>query len=152
ATKTWRTRAPGAPWHLSWAAGGHQVGFLWESGVHSPPQAQRSGYRLLNVAGAGGDLLPAGAAVAVTRNPGRGMPPALVTPDGQALIPNSRRTPPGRGHHVTVTTKIISLSARTGRMQRVLYTASARGVPQTYGNSGTRDEQGCTVLSLAPTG
>src|SRR6266536_1672858 len=61
ATKTWRTRAAGAPWNLSWAAGGHQVGFLWESGLHSPPRPQRDGYRLLNVAGPGGDLLPAGA-------------------------------------------------------------------------------------------
>jgi hypothetical protein len=104
------------------------------------------------VAGAGGDLLPAGAAVPVTHNPGGDMPPAFVTPDGQALITNSTRITPGPGHHVTVTTKIIKLSARTGRVQRVLYTASARGVPQTYGNAGTRDEQGCTVLSLDPTG
>src|SRR5215475_3146082 len=151
ATKTWRTRASGAPWHLSWAAGGHQVGFLWESGLHSPPRPQRSGYRLLNVAGPGGDLLPAGAAMPVTRNPGGDIPPAFVTPDGQAFITSSTHTAPDRGHHVTVITKIIKMSARTGREQRVLYTASARGVLQTYGNAGTRDEQGCTVLSLDPT-
>jgi len=50
------------PWsgHVARAAGGHQVGFLWEPGPHSPPRAQQSGYRQLNVAGPGGDLLPAG--------------------------------------------------------------------------------------------
>jgi len=53
---------------------------------------------------------------------------------------------------VTVLTKIIKLSARTGRVQGVLYAASARGVPQEYGNAGTIDEQGCAVLSLDPTG
>ncbi len=158
ATKTWRTRAAGAPWNLSWAAGGHQVGFLWESGLHSPPRPQRDGYRLLNVAGPGGDLLPAGAVVPVSPNPGGDIPPALLTPDGRAFITSSTRIVPGRDHHVTVTAKIIKLSARTartartGRAQRVLYAASARGVPQKYGNTGTLDEQGCTVLSLDPTG
>jgi hypothetical protein len=152
ATKTWRTRAAGAPWNLSWAAGGHQVGFLWESGLHSPPRPQRDGYRLLSVAGPGGDLLPAGAVVPVSPNPGGDIPPAFLTPDGRAFITSSTRIVPGRDHHRTVITKIIKLSARTGRAQRVLYAASARGVPQKYGNTGTLDEQGCTVLSLDPAG
>jgi hypothetical protein len=152
ATRTWRARASGAPWHLSWAAGGHQVGFLWESGLHSPPPGQRDGYRLLSVTGPGGDLLPTGAAVAVPPNPGGDILPAFATPDGRAFITSSTRIVPGRDHHVTVTAKIIKLSARTGRVQRVLYAASARGVPQTYGNAGTLDEQGCRVLSLDPTG
>jgi hypothetical protein len=150
-TRTWRTPASGAPWSLSWTAGG-QVAFRWESGLHSPPPAQRTGYRLLNVAGKGGDLLAGGAAVPVPPNPGGDVPTALVTPDGQAFITNSTRVVPGQHHQVTVTTKIIRLSARTGRVQRVLYAASARGVPQTYGNAGTVGEQGCTVLSLDPTG
>src|SRR6266536_2502739 len=128
------------------------------SGLHSPPRPQRDGYRLLNVAGPGGDLLPAGAVVPVSPNPGGDIPPALLTPDGRAFITSSTRIVPGRDHHVTVTAKIIKLSARTartartGRAQRVLYAASARGVPQKYGNTGTLDEQGCTVLSLDPTG
>ena len=152
ATRTWRTRASGAPWILSWTAGGHQVGFLWESGLHSPPPQQRDGYRLLNVAGPGSDLLPAGAVVPVTPNPGGDIPPALVTPDGRAFITSSTRIIPGREHHVTVIAKIIKLSARTGRVQHVLYAASARGVSQAYGNAGTLNEQGCTVLSLDPIG
>ena len=152
ATRTWRTRASGAPWNLSWAAGGNQVGFLSESGLHSPPPPQRDGYRLLNVAGPGSDLLPAGAVASVSPNPGGDIPPALVTPDGRAFITSSTRIFPGRDHHMTVTAKIIKLSARTGRVQRVLYAASARGVPQKYGNAGTLDEQGCAVLSLDPTG
>jgi hypothetical protein len=152
ATKTWRTGASGAPWHLSWAAGGHLVGFLWESGLHSPPATQRDGYRLLNVAGPAGDLLPAGAVAPVSPNPDGDIPPAFVTPDGRAFITSSTRIVPGRDHHVTVIAKIIKLSARTGRVQRVLYAASARGVPQTYGNAGTLDEQGCAVLSLDPAG
>jgi len=128
------------------------VAFLWESGLNSPPSAQRTGYRLLNVAGNGGDLLPAGTAIPVSPNPGRDIPAALVTPDGRAFITNSTRIIPGRDHHVTVTTKIIKLSAHAGQVEGVLYAASARGVPQTYGNAGTIDEQGCTVLSLDPTG
>ena len=152
ATRTWRTRASGAPWSLSWAAGGQQVAFLWESGLDSPPAAQRTGYRLLSVAGQGGDLLPAGAAVRVPANPGRDVPAALVTPDGRAFITNSTRIVPGPDHHVTVITKIIKLSARSGQVRGVLYAASARGVLQTYGSAGTVDEQGCTVLSLDPTG
>ncbi len=152
ASKTWRTRASGAPWSLSWAAGGGRVGFLWESGLHAPPPAQRDGYRLLNVTGPGGDLLASGAVVPVAPNPGGDIPPALVTADGRAFITSSTRTVPGPDHHVTVTAKIVELSARTGRVQRVLYAASARGVPRTYGNAGTLDEQGCTVLSLDPAG
>ena len=152
ATRTWRTRAPGAPWSLSWAAGGQQVAFLWESMLDSPPAAQRTGYRLRSVAGKGGDLLPAGAAVRVPPNPGGDIPAALVTPDGRAFITNSTRIVPGRDHHVTVITKIIQISARSRQVQGVLYAASARGVPHTYGNAGAVDEQGCTVLSLDPTG
>jgi len=152
ATKTWRTRAPGAPWILSWAAGGHQVGFLWESGLHSPPPTQRDGYRLLNVAGPGNSLLTAGAVVPTSPTPRGGVPPALLTPDGRAFITSSTRIVPSRDHQVMVIAKIIKLSARNGRVQRVLYATSARGFPQKYGNSGTLDEQGCTVLSLDPTG
>jgi len=152
ATRTWRTRASGAPWSLSWAADGQQVAFLWESGRDSPPPAQRTGYWLLSMAGKGGDLLPAEGPVRVPPNPGGNIPAALVTPDGRAFITNSTRIVPGPDHHVTVITRIIKLSARSGQVRGVLYAASASGVLQTYGNAGTVDEQGCTVLSLDPTG
>jgi hypothetical protein len=149
---TWRTRAVGAPWNLSWAADGLRAGFLWESGLRSPPSAQRTGYRLLNVAGPGGDLLAPGPVVTVPPNPGGDTPAALVTPGGQGFISNGTRVLPGRDHRVTVATRVVELSASTGRVRHVLYTASARGVPRTYGNTGTLDEQGCTVLSLDPAG
>jgi hypothetical protein len=149
-TRTWRTRASGLPLALSWAADGSQVGFLWESGVHSPPPRQRDGYRLLSVADAGGALLPAGPVVAVAANPGSDIPAAFVTPDGGAFVTSSTRIVRGQNHHVTVITKVIELPVRGGQAQRVLYEATARGVPQTYGGAGTIDEQGCTVLSLDP--
>jgi hypothetical protein len=149
---TWRTRAVGAPWNLSWAADGQRVGFLWESGLHAPPPAQRTGYRLLNVVGPGGDLLAPGPVVTVPPNPGGDTPAALVTPDGQGFVSNGTRVLRGLDHRVTVATRVVELSASTGRVRQVLYTASARGVPRTYGNTGTLDEQGCTVLSLDPAG
>ena len=40
--QTWRTRASGAPWNLSWSPDGSQIGFLWESGLHSPPRKRRN--------------------------------------------------------------------------------------------------------------
>jgi hypothetical protein len=85
------------------------------------------------VAGPGGDLLPAGAVVLVTPDPGGDIPSAFVTPDGRGFITSSTRIVPGRDHYVTAIAKIIKLSARTGQVQRVLYAASARGVPQKYG-------------------
>ena len=150
ATTTWRTRANGIVPSISWSAGGHQVGFLWESGLHSPPPQQQDGYRLLNVEGPGGDLLAAGAVVPASPNPGGDIPSAYVTPDGRAFITSSTQIV--SGDETTVIAKIISLSARTGQVQHVLYTASARGHTQTYGNAGTLADQGCTVLSLDPTG
>jgi len=104
------------------------------------------------MAGNGGDLLPAEGPVRVPPNPGGDIPAALVTADGRAFITSSTRIVPGPDHHVTIITKIIKLSGRSGQVRGVLYAASARGVLQTYGNAGTADEQGCAVLSLDPTG
>jgi hypothetical protein len=152
ATRTWRTRAFGAPWNVSWSASGQQVGFFWEAGRRSPPPSQRDGYRLLNVADPGDNLLAAGAVVSVTPNPGGDIPAAFVTPDGQGFVTSRTQDVPGSDHHVTVFTKIIELSARTGQVQRVLYAASRSGVPDTYGNAGDAWESGCAVLSLDPAG
>jgi len=151
ATRTWRTRHEGLSLSLSWA-GRHQVGFLWESGrkTHSP--RLRSGYRLLDVTGPGGDLLATGPVVQLKPNPGHDIPAAVVTPDGRSFVTSSTRVAHGRDHHVTVTVKIIMVSARTGKVQRVLYTESGSGVPRGLGRTGDLAEQRCTVLALDRTG
>jgi hypothetical protein len=151
ATRTWRTRHEGLSWSLSWT-GGRQIGFLWEGArkTHSP--RLRAGYRLLDVTGPGGDLLAAGPVVQLRPNPGHDIPAAFVTPDGRAFVTSSSRVVRGQDHHVTVTARIIMVSARTGKVQRVLYTEAASGVLRTYGRTGSLDEQRCTVLALDRTG
>jgi hypothetical protein len=147
ATRTWRTRHEGAPWNLSWA-GSRKIAFLWEGALKTHSPRLRTGYRLLDVTGPGGDLLAAGPVVQVRPNPGHDIPAAFVTPDGRAFVTNSTRVVNGRDHHVTVTAKIIMVSARTGRVRRVLYAESASGVPRALGRTGALDEQRCTVLAL----
>ncbi|HEV8223496.1 MAG TPA: hypothetical protein VGQ05_24800 [Streptosporangiaceae bacterium] len=151
ATRTWRTRHDGAPWNLSWA-GGRQIGFLWEGNLKPHSPRLRSGYRLLDVTGPGGDLLAAGPVVQLRPNPGHDIPAAFATPDGRAFVTSSSRVVHGQDHRVTVTAKIIKVSARTGKVQRVLYTESASGVLRTYGRTGSLDEQRCMVLALDRTG
>ena len=151
ATRTWRTRHEGAPWNLSWA-GSRKIAFLWEGAQKTHSPRLRTGYRLLDVTGPGGDLLAAGPVVQLRPNPGHDIPAAFVTPDGRAFVTSSTRVIHGRDHHVTVTAKIIMVSARTGRVQRVLYTESGSGVPRALGRTGALDEQRCTVLALDRTG
>lgn len=152
ATRTWRTRAPGAAWNVSWSADGRQVGFLWEANLHSPPPSQRDGYRLLDVSGPGDDLLAATAVVSVPPNPGGDIPPAFVTSDGRGFITSTTQIASGVDHRVTVISKIIKVSARTGRVQQVLFAASRSGVLNRYGNAGDKAAQGCAVLSLDSAG
>jgi hypothetical protein len=150
ATRTWRTHTDGAPFDLSWAADGRQIGFLWESNSRS--SRHPSGYRLLDVEGPGDDLLASGPAVRLRPNPGHDIPAASVTPDGQEFVTSSTRVVRGENHHVTVTVKVIVVSSRTGKVRRVLYTESATGVPGAYNGKGTLADQRCTVLSLDPAG
>jgi hypothetical protein len=152
ATRTWRTRAPGAPWNVSWSADGRQVGFLWEENSHSQPASQRDGYRLLDVSGPGDDLLAATAVASVPLNPGGDIPPAFVTSDGRGFITSTTQIASGADHRVTVISKIIKVSARTGRVQQVLFAASRSGVLNPYGNAGDTSSQGCAVLSLDSAG
>jgi hypothetical protein len=151
ATRTWRTRHEGGPFSLSWA-GSATIGFRWEGALKSPSPRLRAGYRLLDVTGPGGDLLAAGPVVRLRPNPGHDIPAAFVTPDGRAFVTSSTRVARGRDHHVTVTAKIIMVSARTGKVQRVLYTESASGVPRALGRTGSLAEQRCMVLALDRTG
>jgi hypothetical protein len=151
ATRTWRTRHEGAPWNLSWA-GSRTIAFLWEGALKTHSPRLRTGYRLLDVTGPGGDLLAAGPVVQLRPNPGHDIPAAFVTPDGRAFVTSSSRVIHGRDHHVTVTAKIIMVSARTGKVRRVLYTESGSGVPRALGRTGSLDEQRCVVLALDRTG
>jgi hypothetical protein len=78
--------------------------------------------------------------------------PALITPDGKAVITTAvQNIPEGNGRD-TVIAKIVELSAGTGKVLKVLYTATAQHA--TTGANGTVPslDQGCQVLSLGPAG
>ena len=151
AVTTWTTRANGSPFGVSWA-GNEQVAFEWQSGARAPSPGRQTGYRLLSLTGAGRDLLAARAIAGPSPTPTGSIPSALVTPDGSIVVTSTvRNLPDGHGRD-TVVAKIVELSARTGRLLRVLHTATVyRATP---GNSGTvgQLDQNCNVLSLGPTG
>jgi hypothetical protein len=129
AVSTWTTRANGAPFNVSWA-GNERVAFEWQSGVRAPPPGQQTGYRLLTLTGAGRDLM---ASRQVPAGPAGSAPGVLVTADGKAVVTSAGA-------------QVIELSARTGQLLRVLYTATGGG------SNGTPGSTGCEVLSLAPSG
>ncbi|HEY7016693.1 MAG TPA: hypothetical protein VH480_28225 [Streptosporangiaceae bacterium] len=149
AARTWTTRAPGAPWNLSWAGPG-QVMFLWESGVKSPPRAQRNGYRVLNVTGPGGRLLPARPVVSPAPMADGSIPRALLTPDGTAVITSTAQNIRGRDGRTTVVARIVELSASTGRLIRVLHVARERTIPGLRSAGSLGDA--CSVVALGPSG
>jgi hypothetical protein len=145
ATRTWSTRSSWQPgiW-ISWDGNSHVL-FSWAAATKSG--SQPSGYRLLNVAAAGGGLRSA-----------RMLPlppppvynalsfeqPVFVTPDGRAVIASTFRLA-GRGDRLI--TSIVKLSARTGRLIRVLREASTDP-----GSFISFQDQGCSVLALGPEG
>ena len=132
AVSTWTTRANGAPFNVSWG-GNERVAFEWQAGVRTPPPGQQTGYRVLTLTGAGRDLM----ASRPIASPDQSAPGTLVTADGKVVV-------------TSVGAKVIELSAPTGQLLRVLYTAAAHGA--TGGSSGTPGPVGCEVLSLAPSG
>jgi hypothetical protein len=146
ATRTWSTRAS---WQAGiWIAwdGNDHVLFSWARASASGPQP--SGYRLLDVRGPGGDLLSArllplpplpvfgGAAFDQT---------AFITPDGSAVI-TATYSVVGPSTSSTLIMKIVELSARTGRLLRVLLEARE---PNSF---PAFIIDGCSVYSLGPTG
>jgi hypothetical protein len=155
AAADWTTQASGAAWNLSWA-GDRYLAFRWQ-------EKSGQGYRLLDVAGMGGNLLAAPAiaspalttivpAPTTTPAPVTGdygfTPPALITADGRVVITTAvRHIPEGNGLD-TVVASVVELSAGTGRVLKVLYTTTARDVTPPAPSTG----QGCQVLSLGPTG
>jgi hypothetical protein len=143
ATSNWTARLPGAVQSLSWVGGEH-VMFSWQY------PGPNSGYRLLSVAGTGGNLLAAPLLPALPAQPYGNIPPALITPDGRAIVTAVVASVPGRGGHTTAVAKIVELSASTGQLIRVLRVMPASAVYNAT-NAGSL-EGDCTVQSLGPSG
>jgi hypothetical protein len=143
ATSNWTASLPGAAQNPSWFGNEH-VMFSWQY------PGPNSGYRLLNVAGAGGNLLAAPLLPALPAQPYGNIPPALITPDGRAIVTDVVVSVPGRDGHTTAVAKIIELSASTGQLIRVLHVMPASAVYNAT-NAGSL-EGDCTVQSLGPSG
>jgi hypothetical protein len=145
AAADWTAQASGAVYTPSWA-GDDYLAFEWESAGGA------QGYRLLDVAGTGGDLLagPAIASPAPVAADGGYTAPALITADGEAVITTAISNVPDGNRRDTVTARIVELSAATGQLLKVLYKVTTRNV--TTGTNVANLDQGCQVLSLGPTG
>jgi hypothetical protein len=146
ATRTWSTRAPAQQgmW-ISWD-GNANVLFSWASNLAR--SSRHSGYRLLDVTARGGNLL--GARMLPLPPPpgviGSSFPEsAFITPDGRAIIASTWSWV-GSIQRPTGIMKIVELSARTGRLLRVLREASVTGTAYPVLNVG------CHVYGLGPTG
>jgi hypothetical protein len=149
ATSTWVTRVNGAPFNVSWA-GNQRVAFEWESGLRAAAPGPPTGYRLLDLTGAGRNLLASRAIGSPPPEPTQYVPSALVTPDRNLVITSTVQNIPDGPGRDTVVAKIVELAARTGQLVRVLYTVT-RGVAS--GAAGVRQlDLGCNVLSLGPAG
>jgi hypothetical protein len=140
AVTVWSTRANGAPFNGSWA-GDHAVAFEWQPDT----AGQAADYRVLSLSGAPADLLRASKPIPSPQTePNSYVPRALVTPDGKSVI-TSQVTPVTHLLFRGSVARIVELDARTGRLERTLYTVS------TNDQSDTLD-QSCNVLSLGPGG
>jgi hypothetical protein len=150
AVSTWATRVNGAPFNVSWAGQEH-LAFEWQSGIRTPPPGQQTGYRLLDLTGAGRDLMASRAIASPPPEPTQYLPAALVTPDGKLVITSTVQNIPDGPGRDTVVSKIIELAARTGQLVRILYTVTRTGVSSGSSGAGLLD-QSCNVLSLGPAG
>jgi hypothetical protein len=147
AAANWTTQASGAVWNLSWA-GDDYLAFQWEGAKSG------QGYHLLDVAGTGGNLLaaPVIASPAPVAADYGYTAPALITPDGREVITTAIQNVPEGNRRDTVIAKIVELSAGTGRVLKVLYTATAHHATTGANGSVPSFDQGCQVLSMGPTG
>jgi len=139
----------------NWAAPAHSVGFSlcclsWVGNRHVLFDLQggtKAGYRLLSVAGKGGNLLAAPSMSVLPAQPRGYTPPVLLTPDGRAIITSIVENVAGQDMPVA---EIAELSASTGKLIRVLRTMPASAV---YDASGAASLDGdCRVDSLGPAG
>jgi hypothetical protein len=136
AVTVWSTRANGAPFNGSWV-GDHAVAFEWQPDT----AGQAADYRVLPLSGTTADLLLASKPIPSPQTePNAYVPRALVAPDGKTVI-TSEVVPVMHG----TVARIVELDARTGRLERTLYTVS------TNDQSDILD-QSCNVLSLGPGG
>jgi len=132
ATRRWIDRSPvGAGlFPVNWLGSGHEISLIYD------------GNRLLNVAGPGGSLLANSRPIAPPAGQrGWSLQSWLVTPDGNAVISGSVRQTLGR-HGVTAG-RVAEFSARTGRLIRVLYTATSHTASRF---------PACTIESAGPAG
>jgi hypothetical protein len=135
----WSTRTNGAPFNGSWADD-NAVAFEWQPGT-----GRGAGYRVLPLSSAPADLLAASQPIASPRAESNGyVPDALVTPDGKTVV-TSEVVPFTHLFVHGAVARIVELNARTGHLERTLYTASADGQSDSLG-------QACNVLSLGPGG
>lgn len=119
-------------------------------GGQTPAPAVRWGYRVLNVGGRGGNLIASSRPVASppVQN-GWFLPAAALTPDGRALITPDYRNVPCPDGGGTAVLRVVELSARTGRLLRVLRVAA---MPGSRDNPALFVDGDCSVLSLGPAG
>ncbi len=140
AVTVWSTRVNGAPFNGSWA-GDRAVAFEWQPDT----AGQAADYRVLPLSGTTADLLLASKPIPSPQTEPNGyVPRALVTPDGKTVI-TSQVAPVTHLLFRGTVARIVELDARTGRLERTLYTVS------TNDQSDILD-QSCNVLSLGPGG
>jgi hypothetical protein len=150
ATTDWTTDQPDAAVQdLSWA-GDDYLAFGLEGGNGA------ESYRLLNLTSPGRNLLAASAipSPAPVAADGNYTPPALITPDGQALITTAVQNIPGANGRYTVVLSIVELSVSTGKQLQVLYSVTRNDVSLDINDpSGAPSlDQSCSVVSLGPSG
>jgi len=148
AVSSWLTRANGASFSVAWVGDDH-LSFLWQAGSQHPAHGGQTSYRLLSLAGSGGDLLAARPIASPAATPTGSIPAEFVTPAGMAITSTVQNFHEGFGHEIVVA-RILELDAFSGRLVRVLYTDVQRHVSSGVGT--ITFDQGCNVLSLGPTG
>ncbi len=147
ATRTWSTQAY---WQvgmvMSWDGNDHLL-FSWANASLSGPQA--SGYRLLNMAAGGQNLLDSqllSLPPLPTYGPITYSQSAFVTPDESHVITSTFTVvDPDSGTKIL---QVIELSLSSGKLVRVLFQAN-QGETDSVTLAG---DEGCNVLALGPGG
>jgi hypothetical protein len=150
AASTWTTQAYGAPFNVSWADD-TQIAFFWQNDARTPPAGEQTGYRLLNIAGEGRNLLAAMAIGSPAAEPTGYVPEALVTLDGAVVITSTVRNDHQWYGRDTVVAQIVELAASSGKLLGVLYTSTQKFVSTGISGAGLLDQE-CNVVSLGSSG
>ncbi len=148
-TKVWTVPHVAVGLNPAWVDDGQEIMFLWDNG-QTPAPAARFGYRLLNAAAPGGNLIASSRPVpSPSLQNGWYVPGAVLTPDGSALITTDYRNVPGPDGRGTAYLRVVELSASTGRLLRVLHVGT-----EPYGgrNLALFVDEDCNVLALGPAG